>query len=87
MGFKKQMKQLMKQLAVCVILYDEYIKNTLHVETKFIRVFSRFRIPNLHKDDVGMKLKDAKVSKSPVSCSKSNAYMGNNHLTRQKICM
>lgn len=37
---------------------------------------------------LGMKLQAAKMSTSPVShYCKSNAYMGNNHLTKKRKCM
>lgn len=35
-GLTKQMMQL----AMCVILYDECINNTLHVETKYLCIIS-----------------------------------------------
>lgn len=87
-GFKKQTKQL----AICVIQYDGYINITLHVETVYlciILVDLVFQICKKMMDySLGMKLQAAKVSTSPVShYCKSDSYMGNNHLTKKRICM
>lgn len=68
-GFKRKTKQP----AMYVILYDGCVNNVLHVETNFIHVLVDLEFQICIKT-VGMKLKDAKMSKSPESHCKSNAH-------------